>query len=398
VEEAVRARYSAGATRREESLCCPVSYDPRLLDAIPQEVVERDYGCGDPTRQLLPGETVLDLGSGAGKACFLASQVVGPEGRVIGIDMNDEMLALARRAAPQVAERLGYANVTFRKGRIQDLALDVERLDAHLAEHPARSAADLARAEEHARALAATEPLVPDASVDVVVSNCVLNLVRPEDKHRLFAEIHRVLRPGGRAVVSDIVCDEDVPAHLAADPGLWSGCVAGAFREDLFSQAFEAAGLYGIRVVERQARPWRTVEGIEFRSLTVEAWKGEQGACLDQGHAVVYRGPFREVRDDDGHVYRRGARVAVCGKTWRMLTRAPYREHFERLPPRTPVPEEQAPPFPCTGGMLLRDPRVTKAGAAGAPDAPDAPGARDARDATDAPCCGPSPDGDEACC
>jgi ubiquinone/menaquinone biosynthesis C-methylase UbiE len=384
VEEAVHSRYSAGAARREASLCCPVSYDPALLEVIPREVIERDYGCGDPTRHLRPGETVLDLGSGAGKACFLASQVVGPEGRVLGIDMNDEMLALARRAAPEVARRVGYANVEFRKARIQDLALDLERLDAWLAEHPVRSSADLAALDARAGELA-REPVVTDDSADVVVSNCVLNLVRAEDKRILFAEILRVLRNGGRAVISDIVSDEDVPAHLAADAELWSGCISGAFREDLFLAAFEDAGFYGARILERQERPWRTVEGIEFRSLTVEAFKGKEGRCLDQGHAVIYRGPFREVHDDDGHAYRRGVRTAVCGKTFRICSRAPYREQFELVPPYVDVPEQEAPDFPCTGGSVRRDPRESKAGAAA--DTADAPAA-----------CTPRPGGNGSCC
>ena len=129
VESIVRARYSEGAQTRVADLCCPTDYDPRYLEAIPEEVLERDYGCGDPSRHLNPGETVLDLGSGTGKICFIASQVVGASGRVIGIDMTRDMLEVARRNAPVVAERIGYANVEFRRGRIQDLALDLDRLD-----------------------------------------------------------------------------------------------------------------------------------------------------------------------------------------------------------------------------------------------------------------------------
>jgi len=138
VEGAVRDRYSAGARALSEDLCCPVEYDGRYLEAIPAEVLERDYGCGDPSRHLCEGETVLDLGSGGGKICFIASQVVGPAGRVIGVDVNDEMLSLARRNAPLVAERLGYANVEFKKGRIQDLKLDLARFSEYLEGHPIR--------------------------------------------------------------------------------------------------------------------------------------------------------------------------------------------------------------------------------------------------------------------
>jgi arsenite methyltransferase len=126
VETAVSQRYSAGAQEVQPALCCPVDYDPRFLAVIPEEVLERDYGCGDPSRYLVEGGTVLDLDCGAGKICFIASQVVGAAGRVIGVDLNDDMLALARGAAPVVAQRIGHDNVEFRKGRIQDLALDLD--------------------------------------------------------------------------------------------------------------------------------------------------------------------------------------------------------------------------------------------------------------------------------
>ena len=360
VEMAVRSRYAEAAKAPEAELCCPTSYDPRLLAAIPDEVLERDYGCGNPSAYLQAGEVVLDLGAGSGKICFIASQVVGERGRVIGVDMNDEMLALARRSAPTVAQRVGFANVSFVKGRIQDLALDVEALDRYLAAHPARSADDVIRLEGEIERLRREHPLIASDSVDVVVSNCVLNLVRPQDKRQLFGEIFRVLRRGGRAVISDIVSDEDVAEHLRRDPELWSGCIAGAFREDLFVEAFEEAGFYGIALVERAATPWRTVEGIEFRSVTVVAYKGKQGACWDQKHAVLYRGPFREVVDDDGHVLRRGVRTAVCEKTYRIFSAAPYRSHVELVPPQVLVPLEEAPPFPCSGGALRRDPRESK--------------------------------------
>src|SRR5918996_1341954 len=131
-ETNVRQRYAAGAKERADKLCCPVNYEPAYLNVIPQEVIERDYGCGDPSRYLREGETILDLGSGTGKVCFIAAQIVGPKGKVIGVDMTDEMLEVARRNAPIVAERIGYANVEFRKGRIQDLALDIELLDRRL--------------------------------------------------------------------------------------------------------------------------------------------------------------------------------------------------------------------------------------------------------------------------
>jgi ubiquinone/menaquinone biosynthesis C-methylase UbiE len=384
VEEAVRDRYSQGAVTVEHNLCCPAGYDPSLLQFIPQEVLERDYGCGDPTRYLRAGETVLDLGSGAGKVCFIASQVVGPSGRVIGVDMNDEMLAVARRNAPEVARRLGYANVEFRKGKIQDLALGLEELEAWLEKNRVQTVSEIGRLESAMERLRTTRPLIPESSIDMVVSNCVLNLVKPEDKQKLFSEIFRVLRRGARAVISDIVSDESVPEHLRVDPELWSGCISGAFREDLFLEAFEQAGFYGVSLLERQQEPWRTVDGIEFRSVTVVAYKGKEGPCRDQKHAVVYRGPFRQVEDDDGHVLKRGIRTAVCEKTYRIYTQDPYRSHFELLPPRVLIPLEDAPPFPCAGGTLRRHPKETKG--------------EDHRVTTEAKTCGTSDNSQGGCC
>ncbi len=358
-ESATRDRYAAAAAAPEAALCCPVNYDPRYLAVIPDEVIEKDYGCGDPSRHLHPGETVLDLGSGTGKICFIASQVVGPEGRVIGVDMTDDMLEVARRNAPLVAERIGYANVEFRKGRIQDLALDLELLERELKENPIADAASFLAADDRAADLRVRHPLVATESVDVVVSNCVLNLVDSRMKRQLFDEIFRVLKRGGRAVISDIVSDEVVTEAMRNDPYLWSGCISGALSEDGFLQAFADAGFYGIEILNRDPEPWQTVEGIEFRSVTVQAWKGKQGECYERNQAVIYKGPFLKVLDDDGHAMERGKRYAVCDKTFNLFRKAPYRDHFEFVEPRIEIPLEEAGPFDCQG-MRLRDPRETK--------------------------------------
>ncbi|MEP6603996.1 MAG: methyltransferase domain-containing protein [Spartobacteria bacterium] len=359
VESAVRERYAAGAAATEARLCCPVDYNSDYLKVIPAEVIERDYGCGDPSRYLREGESVLDLGSGTGKICFIAAQVVGAKGKIIGVDMTNEMLAVARRNAPIVAERIGYANVEFRKGRIQDLALDLELLDRQLQSHPITDAASFLAADELAEELRCKNPLIASDSVDVVVSNCVLNLVEPKSKRQLFSEIFRVLKKGGRAVISDIVSDEDVPEAMQADPELWSGCISGALTEEGFVAAFESAGFYGIRLLKRDEEPWRTVEGIEFRSVTIEAFKGKQGECFERNQAVIYRGPFKEVLDDDNHRMERGKRYAVCDKTYNLYRKAPYQEFFEFVNPIVDLPLADAKPFDCSR-TSLRHPKETK--------------------------------------
>lgn len=294
IEAAVARRYAAAARVLEPALCCAVSYDASLLEVIPAEVIERDYGCGDPSRHVGEGEVVLDLGSGSGKTCFIASQVVGPSGQVFGVDANDEMLSLARGARQQVAAAIGYDNVRFLKARIQDLALDLERLDRWLAEQSIIDVTSWCRAEETFRSWRVQEPLVASDSIDIVVSNCVLNLVHPDDRRSLFAELARVLKPGGRAVISDIVANADVPSHLQQDLSLWSGCVSGAYREDRFCEAFGQAGLVRVEVLDRQDEPWTVVEGIEFRSVTLSAWCPElpsEAGLSEPGAGIEWTGP-----------------------------------------------------------------------------------------------------------
>ncbi len=341
VEQEVLNRYAEGAKAKQAALCCPTRYDPALLALLPEEIIERDYGCGDPTPYMRPGDVVLDLGSGAGKVCYLAAQIVGPEGRVIGIDLNDDMLALARQYRGEMAEKLGGERVSFHKARIQDVALDLERLEAHLRRHPVRSLADLARLREYESRERRERPLVPDASVDLVVSNCVLNLVPDADKPALIAEVHRVLKPGGRVAISDIVSDEAVPERLKADPLLWTGCLSGAYQEEVFLQAFLDAGFLAVGYAEWGREPWQVVEGIEFRSVVLTAVKGAGTPCMDLGQAVIYRGPYASVSDDEGHVYPRGARIAVCERSFKLLTDGPYRDDFIGISPtieRDPVP------------------------------------------------------------
>ena len=359
IRSSVEKRYADAAKQPEAALCCPVEYDRKYLEAIPDEVINRDYGCGDPSKWLKPGETVLDLGSGTGKICFIAAQVVGPEGKIIGIDMTDDMLEVARRSAPIVADRIGYSNVEFRKGRIQDLALDLERLDQILRAKPITTAADFMNLDAVAEELREKHPLVASDSIDVVVSNCVLNLVEPEQKPKLFKEIFRVLKRGGRAVISDIVSDEPVTEKMRKDSHLWSGCISGALTEEDFLKAFEAAGFYGVELVKFETKPWQTVEGIEFRSVTVQAFKGKQGPCFEHNQALIYQGPFKSVQDDDGHRFDRGVRMAVCDKTFKLLQNEPYAGHFAAIESLTEIHPDNAKPFKCAASTR-RHPKETK--------------------------------------
>ncbi|WP_115118518.1 methyltransferase domain-containing protein [Synechococcus sp. UW105] len=249
---AVEARYGAAAQEQEACLCTPVAFDPKWLKVIPAEVVERDYGCGDPTRWVASGDTVLDLGSGSGKNALICAQVVGAEGAVIGVDRNRDMLGLSRRAAAVVAERIGFSNVSFLEGAIE--ALDAPGLDG--------------------------AALIADASVDLVLSNCVLNLVNPSARQRLLNNIRRVLRPAGRVAISDIVCDRPVPLALQEDPELWSGCISGAWEEQAFLNDFKSLGFEAVSYAHRSEQPWKVVEGIEFRAVTlVGALPGSGRSC-----------------------------------------------------------------------------------------------------------------------
>ena len=359
VESSVYNRYQEAAQKREEALCCPVTYAGNYLKVIPEEILERDYGCGDPSAYVNEGETIVDLGSGGGKLCYIMAQAVGEKGTIIGVDCNQEMLGLAKKYQQQVAEKIGYSNVDFRYGLIQDLQLDLNLLGKELEQNPVNSPDGFLQLRQIEDRLREEQPLIESDSVDCVVSNCVLNLVRQQDRLQLFNEIFRVLKDGGRAVISDIVSDEDVPEHLQRDGELWSGCISGAFREDEFLKAFEDAGFHGIEIVKRQAEPWQVVEGIEFRSMTVIAYKGKEGPCLERNQAIVYKGPFRTVEDDDGHVYFRGERMAVCEKTFHLLQNAPYENLFEPIEPANEIPTQDATAIDCTEPKF-RNPQETK--------------------------------------
>ncbi|MFZ5875563.1 MAG: methyltransferase domain-containing protein [Nitrospirota bacterium] len=282
----VRAFYGNAAETPQEELCCPVQPNPEDLAHIPKDVVERFYGCGSPVGAsgITPGETTLDLGSGAGIDVFIAAKKVGPTGRAIGVDMTPQMLTVARDAQKQVAATLGYDVVEFREGFLEQIPVDSK-------------------------------------TVDLVTSNCVINL--SPDKPRVFAEMWRVLKDHGRIVIADIVADQEVPSHQRQDPRLWGECISGALTEEEFLAALERAGFYGLQVGKKTF--WKEVQGFKFYSVTVRGFKFEKTAgCVYAGQTAIYIGPFKGVSDEEGHWFPRNVPVEVCTDTAAKLSHAPY--------------------------------------------------------------------------
>jgi len=244
----VQRYYREAAREVKAEVCSPVAMPRAYLSHIPEQVIARSYGCGSPVlaAELRPGETVLDLGSGAGLECFVAARLVGPGGRVIGVDMTSEMVQFAQAAAPAVAHRLGYANVEFRQGLLEALPLQ-------------------------------------DAAADAVISNCVINL-SPE-KLKVFAEMRRLLKPGGRAVIADLVSEQPLSADLRFNPRLRDECIAGALTERKLLLMLGKLGFEEVEVLTRA--PWRTVAEVPFHSLTVRATKpGPPGAIAPSIHSL----------------------------------------------------------------------------------------------------------------
>jgi arsenite methyltransferase len=291
------------------SACCaadavPEHLRPLVADVHP-EIRERFYGCGLPLPPALAGCTVLDLGCGTGRDCYVLSRLVGEQGHVIGVDMTPEQLAVARRHRDWHAERYGYArsNVELREGYIEDLAA----LD------------------------------VTDASVDVVISNCVVNL--SPDKPRVFREIFRVLKPGGELYFSDVFADRRVPPELRHDPLLLGECLAGALYHEDFRRLLADAGCADARVVTSApitlADPEieRRIGMVRFRSRTIRAFKLDlEDRCEDYGQVASYRGTVAALPHafelDDHHRLETGRPMLVCGNTADMLAGTRYAPHF----------------------------------------------------------------------
>jgi arsenite methyltransferase len=291
ITQKVSDRYARAASMGEQ-MCCPTSYDMADLQSfIPEEVLKISYGCGTPAglKTVSQGETVLDIGSGGGIDCFAASRLVGPTGHVIGIDMTDTMLAIARKHAPLVATNLGYAssNVEFRKG------------------------------------MADAIPVI-DGAVDLIISNCVINLA--PDKRKVFREMFRVAKPGGRFTISDIVADQLVPQYLVHDAEKWGDCLSGALTLTDYIAGMVGAGFLGIHLIK--ASSWQMIDGIHFFSVTLTGYKLPAGAPQSDVRYATLRGPFSRVVDELGTTYLRGIPQPITPETVGLLSQAPLVSHF----------------------------------------------------------------------
>ncbi|WP_455378100.1 methyltransferase domain-containing protein [Petrachloros mirabilis] len=290
ITQKVSDRYAKAASTGEQ-MCCPTSYDmANLRSFIPEEVLKISYGCGTPAglKTVIPGETVLDIGSGGGIDCFEAARLVGSTGHVIGIDMTDTMLEIARRNAPIVASNLGYAssNIEFRKGMADAMPVD-------------------------------------DNTIDLIISNCVINLA--PDKRKVFREMFRVAKPGGRFTISDIVSDQTVPQYLVHDAEKWGDCLSGALTLTDYMAGMVAAGFLGTYLVKFS--PWQIIDGIHFFSVTLTGYKLEETTSASTVRYATLCGPFSRVVDERGTSYQRGIPQPIGSETVALLNQpslAPY--------------------------------------------------------------------------
>jgi arsenite methyltransferase len=289
--------------------CCTADSMPvylrEILKDIHEEVKDKFYGCGSPIPTALEGKTVLDLGSGSGRDCYLLSKLVGPKGKVIGVDMTDEQIAVAKAHIAYHTKKFGYSspNIEFKTGYIEDL----ESVG------------------------------VANASVDLVTSNCVVNL--SPSKERVFREIFRVLKPGGELYFSDVFSSRRVPVHLAKDEVMIGECLGGALYTEDFRRLMFDIGCKDYRMTARSkitmnnADIQQKVGLLEFYSMTVRAFKlNLEDRCEDYGQTATYLGGITEAPNafmlDDHHLFEKGKPMAVCGNTAMMLQNTRYGEHF----------------------------------------------------------------------
>ena len=297
-----------GSSDLATTACCtadamPVHLRP-LVTNIHEEIREKFYGCGSPIPHSLEGATVLDLGCGTGRDCYLLSQLVGPKGKVIGIDMTKEQLDVARRHQDYHAKKFGFSNVEFRQGFIEDLR----------------------------------EANVGDASVDLVVSNCVINL--SPDKARVFSEIFRILKPGGELYFSDIFSDRRIPEPLTRDKVLLGECLSGALYIEDFRRMMREQGMLDIRAVSRSPVAMtnpevaKKVGMIGFHSISYRIFKLKlEDLCEDYGQVGYYLGTIPETPNqfmlDDHHLFKAGMPMLICSNTAAMIAETRYKKHFK---------------------------------------------------------------------
>lgn len=304
----------ASSADLKTAACCLAGsmppYIAALLSQVHADVKNRFYGCGSPIPPALDGMTVLDLGCGSGRDSYVLAQLVGAQGRVIGLDMTEEQLEIARSTQGWHAEQFGFANTEFKQGYIEDLA-----------------AAGIA-----------------DASIDLVISNCVINL--SPDKLRVFQEIFRVLKPGGELYFSDVFSDRRIPPALAQDPVLLGECLGGAMYVEDFRRLLAQVGCLDARTVVSSPMAVnnsdieRQVGNIRFFSNTVRAFKlGIEDRCEDFGQVATYLGSIAECPHffdlDDHHHFIAHKPMLVCGNTADMLSGTRYRKHFRVVGEKT---------------------------------------------------------------
>jgi arsenite methyltransferase len=300
-----------GSDDLKTNACCTASAPPsRIKDAlknIHDEVITRYYGCGLTIPTYVEGRRILDLGSGAGRDCYLLSQLVGENGSVVGIDMTDEQLAVANEHIEWHRRKFAYdkANVSFVKGNIQDLA-----------------AAGLASDD-----------------FDLIISNCVVNLAA--NKKAVLSEAHRVLKQGGEFYFSDVYCDRRIPQRLVDDKELYGECLSGALYWNDFSNLAKEVGFADPRIVDSRRLTIENdsvqekTEGYRFYSVTYRLFKLPElePACEDYGQAIKYLGGMEEepllFKLDDHHIFEKGKIIPVCGNTWFMLANTRYRSFFD---------------------------------------------------------------------